>query len=38
MLQAIEYVKQHGGDPKTAFQALAQERGINPEEIESLIK
>ena len=38
MLQAIEYVKQHGGNPQQAFRALAQERGIDPAEIESLIK
>jgi hypothetical protein len=28
--QAMDYVRQHGGDPKAAFEALAAEKGINP--------
>lgn len=35
MLQAIEYTKQHGGDPRTALNALIKERGINPSQIMS---
>ena len=27
--QAMDYIKQHGGDAKAACEALAQERGIN---------
>ena len=38
MMQAIDYVKQHGGNPQQAFRALAQERGIDPAEVESLLK
>ena len=28
--QAMDYVKQHGNDPKKAFESLAAEKGINP--------
>ena len=38
MAQALEYIKQHGNDPKAAFEALAKEKGINPAEIESLMR
>ena len=31
--QAMEYVKQNGGDPKAAFEKLASEKGINPSDI-----
>lgn len=34
---ALNYVKQHGGDVKTAFYNLCQERGVNPNEILNLI-
>ena len=37
MAQAMDYIKQHGGDPKKAFEALAAERGIDPAEITSMI-
>lgn len=30
LAQAMDYVRQHGGDPKAAFEALAAEKGINP--------
>ena len=33
MMQAIDYVRQHGNDPKAAFEQLAKERGINPADI-----
>lgn len=29
MMQALDYVKQHGGDAKAACEALAQEKGIS---------
>ena len=29
MMQALDYVKQHGGDAKSACEALAKEKGIN---------
>lgn len=31
--QAMEYINANGGDPKTAFYKLAQERGVDPNEI-----
>lgn len=33
MAQAIDYIKQHGNDPRAAFEALARERGLDPAEI-----
>ena len=38
MMQALDYIKTHGNDPKAAFQSLAQEKGIDPAEIESLMR
>ena len=29
LAKSMEYVKQHGNDPKTACEALAKEKGIN---------
>ena len=29
LAQAMDYIKQHGGDPKAACEALAAEKGIN---------
>ena len=31
--QALDYVQQNGGDAKAAFYKLANERGVDPEEI-----
>ncbi|MBR4377269.1 MAG: hypothetical protein IKP50_00055 [Bacilli bacterium] len=36
--QIINYVKQSGGDPKTAFYKMAQEKGVNPDEIINMLK
>lgn len=33
MAQAMDYIKQHGNDPRAAFEALARERGLDPAEI-----
>ena len=38
MMQALDYIRTHGNDPKAAFQSLAQERGIDPAEIENMLK
>lgn len=38
LMQAMDYVKQNGGDPKTAFEKLAAEKGINPADIEQMFK
>lgn len=37
-MKALDYVKQNGGDPKAAFEKLAAEQGIDPAEIEKMIK
>ena len=36
--QAVDYVKQNGGDPKKAFYTLAQENGLDPNEITNLFR
>lgn len=33
MAKAMDYVRQHGNDPKAAFEALAKEQGINPADL-----
>ena len=33
MKQAMEYINSNGGDAKAAFYKLAEEKGIDPEEI-----
>ena len=33
MKQVMEYINANGGDPKTAFYKLAQEKGVDPNEI-----
>lgn len=35
---AVNYVNQHGGDPKTAFYNACAERGVNPNDILSIIR
>lgn len=36
--QAMDYVNQNGGDPKAAFEKLAAEKGIDPEEVMQMFK
>ena len=36
--QAQQLIQQHGGDAKAAFYALAQQMGVDPEEILSQIR
>lgn len=38
MRQVMELIQKHGGDANKAFYALAEEKGINPQEILDLIK
>ena len=38
MQQAMKLINQHGGDAQKAFYALAQERGIDPQEILKMLK
>ena len=37
MRQVQNIVKQHGGDPMQAFRAMAEENGLDPDEILSMI-
>ena len=36
--QVMQYVNQNGGDAKTAFYRLAQQRGVDPNEILSQLR
>ena len=36
--QAVNYVKQNGGDPKAAFYNLAKENGLDPNEITKMFR
>ena len=38
MQQAMQIVQQYGGDANKAFYALAQQKGIDPQEILDLLK
>ena len=38
MKQAMEIVQQYGGDANKAFYALAEQKGIDPNEILNLLK
>lgn len=36
--QAMEVINQSGGDPQKAFYALAEQKGVNPEDILSQLR
>ena len=36
--QVMDYVKENGGDPKTAFYKMAEQMGINPDDIINQLK
>ena len=38
MQQVMDIVNQSGGDPKAAFYKMAEEKGVNPDEILNLLK
>ena len=38
MKQVMEIVNQHGGDPMAAFNAVAKENGMDPDEILGMLK
>ena len=38
MKQAMDFIKASGGDPKAAFYRLAEQRGINPQDILNQLK
>ena len=38
MKQVQNIIQQHGGDPMQAFRAMAEENGLDPDEILSMIR
>ena len=34
----MQYINQHGGNPETAFYAMAKEKGINPDEVIQMLQ
>lgn len=36
--QVMDIVRQYGGDPMTAFKTLAEEKGINPDDVLNMLK
>ena len=36
--QVMDYVNANGGDPKSAFYKMAEERGVNPNDILSQLR
>lgn len=38
MKQVMEIVNQSGGDPKAAFYKMAEEKGIDPEQVLSMLR
>ena len=36
--QVMDVINQHGGDPKQAFYALAEQKGVDPNEILNMLK
>lgn len=38
MRGVMDYINRNGGDPKKAFYTMAQQKGVNPDDILSLLK
>lgn len=38
MKQVMDIVSQSGGDPKTAFYKMAEEKGVDPEQVLSMLR
>ena len=38
MKQVMDFVNQCGGDPKTAFYKLAEQKGVDPQEVLDMLK
>lgn len=34
----MQYINQHGGNPETAFYAMAKEKGVNPDEVIKILQ
>ena len=38
MRNVMDYIRQNGNDPKKAFYQMAQQKGVNPDDILSMLK
>lgn len=38
MRQTLDFVNRSGGDPKSAFYKMAEQQGVNPEDILSMLR
>ena len=38
MKQVMDIIQQSGGDPKAAFYKLAEQKGINPQDVLDMLK
>lgn len=38
MRQVMQVIQQNGGDPKAAFYSVAKQRGIDPEQVLSMLR
>lgn len=38
MQQVMNFVQQNGGDAKTAFYKLAEQQGVNPDDVLNMLK
>ena len=38
MQQVMQFVQQNGGDAKTAFYKLAEQQGVNPDDVLNMLK
>ena len=38
LMEALELVRRHGGDAHAAFAELAREKGVDPAEVENMLK
>lgn len=36
--QVMDIIQQHGGDPMAAFRAVAEQKGVNPDEILNMLR
>lgn len=36
--QVMDFIQQNGGDPQKAFYALAEQKGINPQDVLDMLK
>ena len=36
--RAVDFIQQSGGDPRTAFYKLAEQKGVNPDDVLNALK